>query len=68
MSIRSMFIYKVDIDVATYIIIAPHPGEAAKYVNSLPDKIEITKLGCVTADVHDNTEPGIVVREWKTAA
>lgn len=67
MSLQSLFIYKVITGTDIYIIIARNPAAARVYISAHPETIITTvKLGCVTADVADNVEPGIVNREWRS--
>ena len=64
MSLKTKFIYHVTTAAAHYIVIA-HGG--AHFEKIVPGIIEdAVKLGCVTKDVHDSTEVGVVTREWRT--
>lgn len=58
-----MFIYKVTTKGAVYVIIAHRQTDINDYKFKALEKIE--KLGCVTADVHYDIEPGVVNRQWR---
>lgn len=64
MSYQSLFIYQLITTAATYVVIAHNVKEAQAFVICPADSI--LKLGCVTADVIDHVEAGVVAREWRS--
>ena len=63
MKLQSKFIYHVTTAAAYYVVIADSVKCAEDTVPGIVENV--TKLGCVTADVHYSTESGIVIREWR---
>lgn len=66
MRYQSKFIYKIITAAAICVVIASNKKEAAEFANVDFNLASVTKLGCVTADVHDTTEKGLVNRQWST--